>query len=188
MLPADIPEGSRDFVRAVGQAECASLAGRRAEAEERFTALLERYPRERHLHYGYGLLLAQGGQAEAVDAFRREIELYPDHVLAHVELAFNLLKLGRPEEAVPAAESAVRLDPEVFVTHLALGRALVAAGDIALGTFELESAARLAPGSPDVFFALGRAYAAAGRNGRRQPRQRPLPRARPRATSREASP
>ena len=163
VLPADMPVESRDFVRAVGQAECASLAGRRAEAEERFRALLDRYPRERHLHYGLGLLLAQGGQAEAIDAFRREVELHPDHVLAHVELAFNLLKHGRPDEAVRAAESAVRLDPEVFVTHLALGRALVAAGDLALGLFELESAARLAPSSPDVFFALARGYAAAGR-------------------------
>ncbi|MCG6928481.1 MAG: tetratricopeptide repeat protein [Acidobacteria bacterium] len=187
-LPADIPEESRDFVRAVGQAECASLAGRRAEAEKHFQALLARYPRERHLHYGLGLLLAQGGQAEAVEAFRREVELHPDHVLAHVELAFNLLKLGRAEEAVPAAEAAVRLDPEVFVTHLALGRALVAVGDLTLGLFELESAARLAPTSPDVYFALAQAYAAAGRQddaNRANARFRELDRAR---RSAEASP
>ena len=181
LLPAEIPQEDREFVRAVGAAECASVAGHRAEAAELYASLLKRYPRERHLHYGYGVVLAQGGQATAVDAFRSEIELYPDHVLAHVELAFNLLKLGRPQEAVTAAESAVRLDPEVFVTHLALGRALVAAGDVALGTFELESAARLGPGSPDVYFALARAYAAAGRKedaGRANARFRELDQAR----------
>jgi tetratricopeptide (TPR) repeat protein len=162
-LPSEIRAEEREYVRAVGQAECASLAGRRPEAEERFRALLERYPRERHLHYGLGLLLAQGGSAEAIDAFRREVELHPDHHLAWVELAFNLLKHGRPDEAVEAAEAAVRLDPDVFVTHLTLGRALLAAGDLSLGTFELESAARLAPNSPDVFFALARAYTQGGR-------------------------
>jgi predicted Zn-dependent protease len=147
----------------VGRAECAALADRRTEADERFRTLLERYPRERNLHYGHGLLLAQGGSVEAIDAFRREVELYPDNVLAHIELAFNLLKHGRPDEAARVAETAVRLDPKNFVTHVALGRALVAAGDVTLGIFTLESAARLAPGSADVFFALGRAYATAGR-------------------------
>jgi predicted Zn-dependent protease len=163
-LPEEIPAGDRGLVRAVGRAECASLAGRRAEAERRFVALLADHPRQRHLHYGYGLLLAQGGSSEAIGQFQRETELHPDHVLAHVELAFNLLTHNRPREAVAAAEAAVRLDPEVFVTHLALGRALVAAGDLGLGTFELESAARLAPGSPDVFFALAQAYRQAGRS------------------------
>jgi tetratricopeptide (TPR) repeat protein len=162
-LPAEIPADERDFVRAVGRAECASLSGRRAEAEKAFTDLLEQYPRKRHLHYGYGLLLAQGGSAEALEAFRREVELHPDHVLAHVELAFNLVTHNRPREAVQAAEAAVRLDPEIFATHLALGRALVASGDTALGVFELESAARLAPNSPDVFYALARGYRQAGR-------------------------
>jgi tetratricopeptide (TPR) repeat protein len=163
-LPSEIPTGERELVRAVGRAECASLAGHRSEAEDQFRTLLERYPRQRHLHYGLGLLLAQGGSAKALEAFRHEIELHPDHVLARVELAFNLLRRGRPDEAVKTAEAAVRLDPGVFVTHLALGRSLVAAGDLALGTFELESAARLAPGSAEVFFALGRAYAAGGRD------------------------
>jgi tetratricopeptide (TPR) repeat protein len=162
-LPTEIPAESRDLVRAVGEAECAALSGRRAEAEKQFASLLQRYPGQRHLHYGRGILLAQGGSAEAIEAFQREVELHPDHVQAHVELAFNLVTHGRPAEAVRAAEAAVRLDPEIFITHLALGRALVAAGDVPLGTFELESAARLAPGSPDVFFALARAYRAGGR-------------------------
>jgi tetratricopeptide (TPR) repeat protein len=180
-LPAEIPAGDRELVRAVGRAECASLAGRRTEAEERFVALLDDHPGQRHLHYGYGLLLAQGGSAETIGQFQRETALHPDHVLAHVELAFNLLTHNRPREAVKAAEAAVRLDPEAFITHLALGRALVAAGDLALGTFELESAARLGPGSPDVFFALAQAYRKAGRRGdadRANARFRELDRAR----------
>jgi tetratricopeptide (TPR) repeat protein len=162
-LPPEIPGSDRELVVGAGRAYCAHVARKSELARRRFEALIKRYPRQTHLHYGLGLSLAQQGLAEAIEQFRRETALHPEHVLAHVELAFNLLNHGRPDEAVRAAEAAVRLDPEVFVTHLALGRALVATGDLTLGTFELESAARLAPGSPDVFFALARAYARAGR-------------------------
>jgi len=162
-LPSEIPLSDLDLVEGAGRAYCAHLARKATLARKRFEDLLERYPRTRNLHYGFGLSLAQQGSAEAIEQFRREIALYPDHVLAHVELAFNLLNRGRPDEAVDAAQDAVRLDPGLFVTHLVLGRALVAAGDVAPGVSELESAARLAPKSADVFFALGRAYARAGR-------------------------
>ena len=66
------------------------------------------HPRERYLHYGRGLALAQQGSAEALDAFRKEIELFPDDVLARVELGFGLLARGREAEAVAPAEEAVR--------------------------------------------------------------------------------
>jgi tetratricopeptide (TPR) repeat protein len=162
-LPGDVADADRDLVRLAGRAQCATLAERREEAEQAFRELLARYPRERHVHYGHGILLAQAGSAEAIDAFQGELALHPDHVLARVELAFNLLTHGRNEEAVGAAEAAVRQAPELFAAHLALGRARVATGELALGIFELESAARLAPGSPEVFYALSRAYAQAGR-------------------------
>lgn len=162
-LPADVAPADRALVRGAGRAECATLGGRQAEAAAAFQDVLAAHPTERHLHYGYGLLLAQKGSAEAIDAHRREVELYPDHVLAHVELAFNLLTHGRPAEARDAAEAAVRLDPRLFAAHLALGRARVALGDPAGGVSALETAARLAPGVPETQLALSRAYAAAGR-------------------------
>jgi tetratricopeptide (TPR) repeat protein len=162
-LPADVPAPDQALVRVAGRAECASLAGRRDEAETAFRELLSAYPRLRNLHYGYGLHLAGQGRREAIDAHRREVELFPDQALAQVELAFNLLTHGRPGEALAAARAAVRLDPDLFAGHLALGRALVETGDLAHGVPALETAARLAPGSPEVQIALARAYARAGR-------------------------
>ena len=129
----------------------------------RFEALIAKYPRERYLHYGYGLALAQRGSAEAVEQYRREIELFPDDVLARVELGFALLAQGRMEEAVPPAEAAARLAPGLFVTHLVLGRALAATGRVERGIRELEKAAALAPRIPEIQLALARAYAQAGR-------------------------
>jgi predicted Zn-dependent protease len=162
-LPSAIPSRDRDLVMSAGQAYCALLARHTNAAQTRFEALLSRYPRERHLHYGYGLLLAQLGSAGAEAQFRREIEIDPDAVLARVELVFQLLTRNRPADAREPAEKAVALAPGLFVSHLALGRVLVAVGELARGIGEIERAARLAPEIPEIQLTLARAYAQAGR-------------------------
>src|SRR5262249_27507870 len=125
--------------------------------------LLADFPTQEHLHYGYGLLLAQLADPAAAEAFRREIELHPRHVLAHLELAFELQRRGRAKEAIAPAQAAVKLAPGLFATHLALGRALADGGDVARGIAELETAVRLAPGVREGYWALAGAYASAGR-------------------------
>jgi len=162
-LPAEIPPSDRTLVREAGHAYCAQLDRHTDEAMRLFAALVEKRPRERYLHYGYGIALAQAGSAESLVQFRREIELFPDDVLARVELAFALLARGREQEAVAPAEAAARLAPGLFATHLVLGRALVATGQLTRGIRELETAAGMAPQIPEVHIALARAYARAGR-------------------------
>ncbi len=162
-LPAEIPTADRALVREAGRAYCSQLDRHTDEAVRLFSALVVKRPSERYLHYGYGLALAQAGSAESLDQFRREIELFPDDVLARVELAFALLARGREQEAVAPAEAAAELAPGLFATHLVLGRALVATGKLTRGIRELETAAGLAPQIPEVHIALARAYAKAGR-------------------------
>jgi tetratricopeptide (TPR) repeat protein len=163
LLPAAVPAADLDFVRRAGEAYCAHLARHPEQAVPRFDALIARHPRARYLHYGRGLALAQQGSAEALEEYRKEIELFPDEVLARVELAFGLLTRGREAEAVAPAEEAARLAPGLFVTHLALGRALVATGRLEPGIRELETAAALEPRIPEIQLALARVYAQAGR-------------------------
>jgi predicted Zn-dependent protease len=162
-LPAEIPASDRALVREAGRAHCAQLERHTDEALRLFAALVDEHPRERYLHYGYGLALAQAGSADSLDQFRREIELFPDDVLARVELAFALLARGREQEAVAPAEAAAKLAPGLFATHVVLGRALAATGRLTRGIRELETAAGLAPQIPEVHIALARAYARAGR-------------------------
>jgi len=163
-LPADVGPSDRDLVARAGRAYCAHLARRGSEARARYAELLADYPNHEHLHYGVGLLLAQLADPAAADAFRRELELHPNHVLAHVELAFELLRRGKAEQAIAPARAAVALAPGLFATHLALGRALVdGGGQLAPGIVELETAARLAPGVRETYWALAGAYASAGR-------------------------
>jgi tetratricopeptide (TPR) repeat protein len=163
LLPASIPDAERDLVRLAGEAYCAHLARHPEQALPRFEALVAKHPRQRYLHYGRGLALAQQGSADALDQFRREIELFPDDVLSRVELGFGLLARGREAEAIAPAEEAVRLAPGLFVTHLVLGRALAATGRLERGIRELETAAALEPRIPAIQLALARAYAQAGR-------------------------
>jgi len=163
VLPGSIPEADLELVRQAGEAYCAHLARHPEQALPRFEALIRKHPRERYLHYGRGLVLAQQGSADALDQFRQEIELFPDDVLARVELAFGLLARGREAEAVAPAEEAARLAPGLFVTHLVLGRALAATGHLERGIRELETAAALQPGIAAIQLALARAYAQAGR-------------------------
>ena len=162
-VPAEIPPAERERVRAAGEAYCAHLARHGDEAQRRFEQLLARYPRERYLHYGYGLSLAQAGKAESLAQFEREIELFPDDVLARIELALGLVARGRATEALAPAEKAKALAPRLFATRFALGRALVEAGALERGILELEAAVALAPDIPEMILALARAYARAGR-------------------------
>jgi tetratricopeptide (TPR) repeat protein len=162
-LPAEVAAADRGLVREAGRAYCAQLARHTEEAVRLFAALVVKRPRERHLHYGYGLALAQQGSAESLLQFRREVELFPDDVLARVELAFGLLARGREAEALRPAEEAARLAPGLFATHLVLGRSLVATGKVDRGVRELEIAVTLAPQVPETHLALARAYTRAGR-------------------------
>jgi tetratricopeptide (TPR) repeat protein len=163
LLPVSIPEADLGLVRQAGEAYCAHLARHPEEAVPRFDALIQQHPRERYLHYGRGLALAQQGSAAALTEFQKEIELFPEDVLARVELGFGLLTRGREAEAMGPAEEAARLAPGLFVTHLVLGRALAATGRLERGIRELETAAAMAPRIPEIQLALARAYALAGR-------------------------
>lgn len=163
LLPAAVPRGERDLVAAAGDAYCAHLARHPEEAVKRFRELIAAHPKERYLRYGCGLALAQQGSAEALELYRQEIDLFPDDVLARVELAFGLLAQGRQQEAMAPAREAARLAPGLFVTRFVLGRALVAQGALAEGIVELEAAAAREPRVAAIKLALARAYQQAGR-------------------------
>jgi predicted Zn-dependent protease len=163
LLPADVPAADRELVSRAGRAYASYLARRGDEARSRYAELLRAYPAQEHLHYGYGLLLAQQADPGSAAAFRAEIERHAGHVLARLELAFELLRRGEPQEAKDVASQAVALAPELFAAHLALGRALVETGDLRAGISELEAAARLAPGVRETHWALATAYSRAGR-------------------------
>jgi len=163
LFPSEIPEARKDLVRRAGRAGTLHLARQGTEAQEAFARLIEAYPNEPWVHYVHGIFLLKDDPAKGLAELRKELEVQPDNVLAHLEIAFELLRQGDPAGAKGPAARAVELAPHLFAARNALGRALVALGELEPGIRELEESARLAPDSPEMHFALALAYARAGR-------------------------
>jgi tetratricopeptide (TPR) repeat protein len=162
-LPSEVPDAEREVVTAAGRAACAAFGGRAEEARKGFQELAARYPTARGVHFAYGLVLSREGSPEALPELRREVELFPDHAEAHLEIAFAILERGEAKDALDPARIAARLLPESAWSHFALGRALLATGNVDEAVTELERASRLGPEVRDVYVALAQAYARAGR-------------------------
>ena len=164
LLPAAIPAADLDLVRQAGEAYCAHLARHPEQAVPRFDgADRGSTPGSATCTTATAWRWRSRARPTRSREFQREIELFPDDVLARVELGFGLLARGREAEAVAPAEEAARLAPGLFVTHLVLGRALAATGRLDRGIRELETAAAMEPRIPEIQLALARAYAQAGR-------------------------
>jgi len=162
-FPSEVAEADQALVRLAGRAGYLHLARKGAEAAQAFAELVAAYPREPWVHYAHGVFLLARDSEQGLAELRKEIELQPQAVYPHLEIAFELLKQGDATGALASAESAVKLAPNLFAARNALGRALVEQGDLGRGIPELEQAARLAPDSPEMFFSLARAYQKAGR-------------------------
>lgn len=163
VLPSEVPEERKELVRRAGHAAYLHLALRGEEAGRAYAALVEAYPREPWVHYAYGVFLVRGDGERGIAMLRKEVEVFPENVMAHLEIAFELILRGDHAAARASAERAVELAPNLFAARNALGRALVELGEVEEGVRQLEEAVRLAPESPEMHFALGRAYARAGR-------------------------
>lgn len=164
VLPSQVTGTMRERVTLAGRAGYA-LAGRHTqEAKGALDDLIARFPGTPHSHYARGVLLLTGDADRALDEFRRELAISPNHVPARLQMAFEYLKRGEPAAARGPAEEAVRLAPDHFATRAALGQVKLASDDVRGAIDELEAAAELAPASPQVRFLLARAYARAGRD------------------------
>jgi len=163
MLPSEVPAEARPRVQLAGEAGVAMATRQVARA----TALVERlaaeYPTTPNVHYVWGVLLLAEAPSRALDLFRKELEVSPQHVPARLQLAYELVKQGDAAGARPYAEEAARIAPRDFSPHLALGQVHLGLGDTAAAVREIEQATQLAPGSAQAHYLLSVAYARAGR-------------------------
>jgi tetratricopeptide (TPR) repeat protein len=162
-LPSEVSSERRQLLMAAGRAGYLHLALRAEEAGKAYEALVASYPDEPWVHYAHGVFLLRSDSDRALAELAREVQVKPDNVMAHLEIAFERIVRGEYEQARPAAERAASLAPGLFAARNALGRVLVELGEVERGTLELEEAVRLAPEVPELHFALARAYGKAGR-------------------------
>jgi tetratricopeptide (TPR) repeat protein len=163
MLPNEYPPERREMVLMAGRASYMMASRNTASAEKAFEALVARYPEAPNVHYANGVFLLQEKPDKAIDEFKRELEIQPDHPASMVQIAYELVNRGEAATALPWAQKAVAAVPKDFSAHKALGQALLDTGDVDGAIKELQIGIKLAPESPGLHFSLAKAYQRAGR-------------------------
>lgn len=163
LFPSEIPPEKRELVLKAGRASYFQAARLPEDAQREYTELIARYPQTPNTHYSYGVFLLIQNPDQAMEEFRRELEISPAHVPARLQIAFEYIRRGESPTALPFAEQAVKIAPDAFAARNALGRIFLEMGQVERAIKELEAGVRLAPGSPETRYALARAYGKAGR-------------------------
>lgn len=102
-------------------------AGRFADAEQHYRAILEIGYNLDEAHYNYGVLLGlQKRWAEAEDAFSKAVAANPLHAQARNNLGQMLEARGQVAEALAQYRDAVTADPALRIARYNLGRMLLA--------------------------------------------------------------
>jgi tetratricopeptide (TPR) repeat protein len=163
VLPEELPGEKREMVMMAGRARYFMDARMLAAAQNAFEALVNRFPETPNVHYAFGLYLLREQPDAAVEEFKRELKISPQHVWAKVQIAFVLVRRGDYEAAKPWAQQAVEAAPTEFVPRNVLGQALLETGDIEGAIGQLEAGVKLASENAALRFVLARAYRRAGR-------------------------
>jgi transglutaminase-like putative cysteine protease/tetratricopeptide (TPR) repeat protein len=119
----------------------------------------------------YDLGLAYAGanyHAEAIAAFRKQIELEPNHKGANGDLAVELQQSGKTEDAIVAYRNQLEITPYEKAALKNLGLLLAQLGRDADARTELEAAAALPPDDPETKLALAQVYGRLGEKKKAQ--------------------
>ncbi len=163
LLPTEAPSERREMVLMAGRASYMMATRNTAAAEKGFQALVARYPETPNVHYAFAVFLLQEQPDKAIDEFKRELALQPDHAWSLMQIAYEYVNRGDAQAALPWAKQAVAAAPNSFAARKALGQALLDTGDVEGAIRELELGITLAPQSPGLHFTLAKAYQRAGR-------------------------
>jgi tetratricopeptide (TPR) repeat protein/transglutaminase-like putative cysteine protease len=119
----------------------------------------------------YDLGLAYAGanrHVDAIGAFRKQIELDPNHKHANGDLAMELQQTGKTDEAIAAYRKQLETAPYEKATHKNLGLLLAQLGRDADARTELEAAAAIPPDDPETKLALAQVYTRLGEKSQAQ--------------------
>ncbi|MFQ5881045.1 MAG: tetratricopeptide repeat protein [Candidatus Methylomirabilales bacterium] len=137
----------------------------RGRQREALLKYLAKYPRDLNAHFELGQLYALDGKiSEAIQEYRKVIEIAPDHETAYFNLGLLYHRSGQLENAIQAFREVLRLNPKDLPTHINLGvayrdrRAELLREEIEV----LEAAVKLRPDYAEAHYHLGIAYRAMG--------------------------
>ena len=140
-------------------------AGRLAEAERLYRAVLKADRKHAPALHGLGALCSQQGRLEeAVRLLRKAVAAAPSLATAHNDLGNALHAQRRSADALGCYQRAISLDPALAPAHYNLGNALTALGRPDEAVDAYERAVALKPDYADAYHNLGVALAALGRH------------------------
>ncbi len=113
-----------------------------------------------HVHY---LLSSTPARELRVRHLQRAMELWPEHVGAHLAWGTMLLKQGQVAEALPSLRAAHRINPQLRDVQRRLGAALAQLGQFEEAATHFRRAQQIHPNVANDHVALGQALAALGR-------------------------
>lgn len=96
---------------------------------------------------------------EAVEDYRRALEIKPDYAQAQNNLGIALHQLGKHEEAVESYRKSLELQPDLAEAHVNLGNALAQLGRWEEVVASFGKALELAPGDAETHINLGHSLA-----------------------------
>ncbi|MGA3090412.1 MAG: DUF3857 domain-containing protein [Terriglobales bacterium] len=106
--------------------------------------------------------------ADAIAAFRKQIEIDAKHQRANGELAMELAQTGKNDEAIAAYRKQLEIAPYDKSTLKNFGLLLSEMGNDAEARTELEAAVAIPPDDPEAKMALAKVYGRLGENARAQ--------------------
>jgi len=138
------------------QGNAAQAAGRFAEAERIFRAVLRREPRNAAAYNNLGnALYNQGKLEEAIAQYRQAIALDPKDALPYNGLGNALRNQGKLEEAIAQYRQAIALDPKDALAYNNLGIALRDQGKLEEAIAQYRQAIALDPKYAAAYYNLG---------------------------------
>ena len=145
----------RQFQAAVAQYE----SGRLPEAATALEALLREVPESFEVHELLGMVYAaQSQDAKASTHLEKAVRLKPGSASARMNLAINLVQLGKLQPAEAEFKKALELEPQNYDANHNLGELYVRAGKVAAAMPYLEQAQRINPSAYDNGYDLALAY------------------------------
>jgi tetratricopeptide (TPR) repeat protein len=111
-----------------------------------------------------GIVLAKRGRIdEAIDHYRKALEIEPNHAEAHNNLGLALAGRGRIDEAIDHYQRTLKIDPGDAAAHVNLGLALAGRGRIDEAMSHFQKALDIKPDDAEGHYNLGLALAVRGR-------------------------
>lgn len=131
-------------------------SGRFAEAEAIYRKILEQSPDQLDALVLLGILCSVTDRRQAgIELFHRAIQLRPDDVRIHYNLANALCVDGRFSQAIPVFDRAIQLKPDFVDAHINRGNALKELGQIDPAVDAFRQAVRFDPKSAYAHNNLG---------------------------------